>query len=444
MGNPDRMGALAPTATTVPASGPVPGPVAHSGPDSPPSLDVERLRKDFPALHQEVNGHPLVYLDNAATSQKPVQVLDAIRGYYEADNANVHRGIHELSRRATEAYEGARQRVARFLGVGDPAEVIWTRGTTEGINLVAASWGGANLGPGDEILLSEMEHHSNLVPWQLIARRTGAALRFLDVTDQGTLRLEQVDEILAGGRVRLAALTQVSNALGTLNPIREIADRVHAAGALLLVDGAQGAAHAPVDVHALGADFYAFSGHKLCGPTGIGVLWGRRELLEAMPPYMGGGEMISLVERDMSTWAPLPHTFEAGTPNIAGAIGMAAALDYLEGVGPAAILAHEQSLVAHALAQLRELPGIRLFGPEDASDRAGVVSFLLGDAHPHDISTILDAEGVAIRAGHHCTQLLMRRYGVAATARASFYLYNTREEVDRLVRSLETVRTLFA
>ncbi|TVP45175.1 MAG: cysteine desulfurase [Gemmatimonadales bacterium] len=407
-------------------------------------LDVDRLRGDFPALHQDVNGHPLVYLDNAATSQKPVQVLDAVRRYYEADNANVHRGIHELSRRATEAYEGARNRVAGFLGTDDPAEVIWTRGTTEGINLVAASWGGENLGPGDEILLSEMEHHSNLVPWQLVARRTGATLRYLDVSDEGTLNLDQMDEILSGGRVRLAALTHISNALGTINPIREIADRVHAAGALLLVDGAQGAAHGPVDVAALGADFYAFSGHKLCGPTGIGALWGRRELLEAMPPYMGGGEMISIVERDMSTWAPLPHTFEAGTPNISGAVGLAAALDYLEGVGPAAILAHEQALVAYALEQLRPMPGIRLFGPEDPGARAGVVSFLLGDAHPHDISTILDSSGVAIRAGHHCTQLLMRRYGVAATARASFYLYNTRDEVDRLVTSLETVRTIFA
>ncbi|CAN5633353.1 cysteine desulfurase [soil metagenome] len=407
-------------------------------------LDVERLRGDFPALHQEVNGHPLVYLDNAATSQKPVQVLDAVRRYYEADNANVHRGIHELSRRATEAYEGARKRVAQFLGTEDPAEVIWTRGTTEGINLVAASWGGENLGPGDEILLSEMEHHSNLVPWQLIARRTGAKLRYLDVSDEGTLSLDQVDQVLSEGRVRLAALTHISNALGTINPVREIADRVHAAGALLLVDGAQGAAHGPVDVAELGADFYAFSGHKLCGPTGIGALWGRRELLEAMPPYMGGGEMISIVERDMSTWAPLPHTFEAGTPNIAGAVGLAAALDYLEGVGPEAILAHEQSLVAYALERLSPMPGIRLFGPPDPAARAGVVSFLLGDAHPHDISTILDAEGVAIRAGHHCTQILMRRYGVAATARASFYLYNTRDEVDRLVESLETVRTIFA
>jgi len=406
-------------------------------------LDVETLRRDFPALHQEVNGHPLTYLDNAATSQKPQAVLDAIAAYYAEDNANVHRGAHELSRRATEAFEAARLRVARFLGTDDPGEVIWTRGTTEAINLVAASWGGANLGPGDEILLSEMEHHSNLVPWQMLAARTGARLRYLDVSDEGTLDLGQVDAILSEGRVKIAALTQVSNALGTINPIRAIADRVHAAGALLLVDGAQGAAHAPVDVHALGADFYAFSGHKLCGPTGIGALWGRRAILESMPPWMGGGEMINVVEREQSTWAALPHTFEAGTPNIAGAIGMAAALDYLDVVGREKILAHEQALTHYALSRLRELEGIRLFGPPNAAHRAGVVSFLIGDAHAHDISTVLDSQGIAIRAGHHCTQLLMRRYQVPATARASFYLYNTLEEVDRLVSALETVQRLF-
>lgn len=410
----------------------------------PTPLDVEAIRQDFPALHQAVHGHPLVYLDNAATSQKPQAVLDAIAAYYASDNANVHRGIHELSRRATEAFEAARLRVAQFLGVDDPGEVIWTRGTTEGLNLVAASWGGAHLGPGDEILLSDMEHHSNLVPWQLVAARTGAHLRYLDVSDDGELDLAQVDSILAEGRVRVASLTHVSNALGTINPIRAIADRLHAVGALLVVDGAQGAAHAPVDVHALGADFYAFSGHKLCGPTGIGALWGRRSLLEAMPPYMGGGEMIDVVTREGSTWAGLPHTFEAGTPNIAGALGMAAALDYLDAVGRDRILAHEQALTRYALDRLGGMEGIRLFGPPKAQARAGVVSFLIGDAHAHDISTILDAEGIAIRAGHHCTQLLMRRYGVAATARASFYLYNTMDEVDRLVSALETVQSIFA
>lgn len=405
-------------------------------------LAVEAIRADFPILSEEVNGAPLVYLDNAATSQKPRQVLDALTGYYRADNANVHRGIHELSRRATDAYEGARQRVARFLGTEDPAEVIWTRGTTEAINLVASSWGGTNVGEGDEILLSVMEHHSNLVPWQLLAARTGARLRYLELNDDGTLALEGLDTLLTE-RTKLVALTQVSNSLGTINPIPEIARRVHDAGALLLVDGAQGAAHAPVDVHQLGADFFAFSGHKLCGPTGIGALWARRELLEAMPPYQGGGEMISLVERDHSTWADLPHKFEAGTPNIAGAVGMAAALDYLDTVGHHRILRHEQALVAHAMARLSQVEGLRMFGPDDPTKRAGVVSFVMEEAHAHDIATILDQKGIAVRAGHHCTQLVMKRFGVPATARASFYLYNTRDEVDRLADALGSVKSIF-
>jgi len=406
-------------------------------------LDVERIRTDFPALAQEVHGHPLAYLDNAATSQKPRQVLEALQRYYAQDNANVHRGIHELSRRATEGYEGARARVARWIGASSPSEVIWTRGTTEGINLVAAAWGSANLGEGDEILLSEMEHHSNLVPWQLAAQRAGARLRYLELDDQGRLRLEELPGILAEGRVKIAALTHVSNSLGTINPIPEIARQLHEAGALLVVDGAQGAAHHPVDVQALGADFYAFSGHKMCGPTGIGVLWGRAELLDAMPPYQGGGEMIEFVERDHSTWADLPHKFEAGTPNIAGATAMTAAVDYLDALGADAVLKHEQALVAHALEALRELPGVRLYGPERPEERAGVVPFTLAAAHPHDISTILDHEGVAIRAGHHCAQLVMKRYGVSATARASFYFYNTHEEVDRLVAGIGTVRSIF-
>ncbi len=410
-------------------------------PDAP--LDVQALRRDFPALHQDVNGHPLAYLDNAATTQKPRAVLDALMGFYEADNANVHRGIHELSRRATEAYEGARDRVAEWIGApGGREELIWTRGTTESINLVAASWGGANLSEGDEIVLTEMEHHSNLVPWQLVAQRTGARLRYVELDDDGRLRLEQLPELL-NARTRLVAMTHVSNALGTINPVREVADLVREHGALLLVDGAQGAAHHPVDIGALGCDFYAFSGHKLMGPTGIGALWARKELLEAMPPYQGGGEMIRVVERDASTWAALPHKFEAGTPNIAGAVGMAAAVEYLDGVGPARVLRHEQSLVGYALERLAEFADIRIFGPSDPGERSGVVSFALDSAHPHDIATILDTEGVAIRAGHHCAQLVMRRYGVSATSRASFYLYNTREEVDRLVDGLGTVRTIF-
>ncbi len=418
-----------------------------STPAPPPApsqaLDAERLRRDFPALDQEVSGRPLAYLDNAATSQKPRRVLDALRNYYEHDNANVHRGLHELSRRATDAYEAARAVVARWIGASSAEEVVWTRGTTESINLVAASWGGANLKPGDEILVSEMEHHSNLVPWQLVAARTGARLRFLELDDQGRLNLDPLSEILGRGRVRITALGHVSNALGTINPIAEISRLVHEAGALLLVDGAQGAAHHGVDVGGLGADFYAFSGHKMCGPTGIGVLWARRELLEAMPPYQGGGEMIDLVERDHSTWAAVPHKFEAGTPDISGAIGLHAAVDYLEEVGSDSILAHEQSLVAYALERLGEVERVRLFGPSDPAERAGVVSFTVPEAHPHDVSTVLDSEGIAIRAGHHCAQLVMRRFGVAATARASFYLYNTTDEVDRLIRGLETVRSIF-
>jgi cysteine desulfurase / selenocysteine lyase len=407
------------------------------------TLDVEKLRRDFPILTEEVNGRPIAYLDNAATSQKPVQVLSALEEYYRQGNANVHRGMHELSRRATDAYEAARRRVADWIGAAAPAEVVWTRGTTEAINLVASSWGGANLGVGDEILLSEMEHHSNIVPWQLAAERTGARLRYLELDDEGRLRLEQLPRILEQGRVKIVALAQVSNALGTINPIPEIARQVHEAGALLLVDGAQGAAHHRADVEALGADFYAFSGHKMCGPTGIGVLWARAELLEAMPPYQGGGEMIDLVEKERSTWAAVPHKFEAGTPNIAGAVGMAAAVDYLEGVGLDRILRHEQELAAHALEALGQVDGLRLFGPPDVAHRAGVVSFTLDGIHPHDVAQVLDAEAVAVRAGHHCTQLVMRRYGVAATTRASFYLYNTREEVDRLVRGLDAVHALF-
>ncbi len=407
-----------------------------------PALDPYALRGDFPALHQEVNGHPLAYLDNAATTQKPEAVLEALLRYYREDNANVHRGIHELSRRATEAYEGSRARIAEWIGAEGPEEVVWTRGTTEAINLVAASWGGSNLSEGDEILLTEMEHHSNIVPWQLIAERTGARLRYVELDEEGRLRLDQLPELLTE-RTKLMAVSHVSNALGTINPVPEIARLVHERGALLLVDGAQGAAHHPVDVKALGCDFYAFSGHKLMGPTGIGALWGREELLDAMPPYQGGGEMIRVVKPDMSTWAALPHKFEAGTPNIAGAVAMRVAVDYLDRIGPEAVLEHEQSLVGYALERLREIPGIRLYGPPDPEERSGVVSFSLQDAHPHDVATILDTEGVAIRAGHHCAQLVMRRYQVSATTRASFYLYNTREEVDRLMDGLDAVQSIF-
>lgn len=398
-------------------------------------------RRDFPALRQEINGKPLVYLDNAASTQKPDAVIDAISRYYRRDHANVHRGIHELARRATEAYEGARERVARFLGAGDPAEVIWTRGTTEAINLVANAWGGTFLREGDEIVLSTQEHHSNLVPWQLVAARAGARLRFVEIDGEGRLRLEQLPELLSP-RTRMVALSHVSNALGTVNPVAEIAERVHAAGALLLVDGAQGAPHLPIDVAALGCDFYAVSGHKMCGPTGIGALWGRRALLERMEPYQGGGEMISVVERERSTWAAVPHKFEAGTPNVAGAVGMGAAADYLAGVGHDALAEHERTVLDYALDRLAPVDGIRLFGPP-ADERCGVVSFLLDHAHAHDISTILDAEGVAVRAGHHCAQLVMKHFGVPATTRASFYFYNDTEDVDRLVEGLDRVKAIF-
>lgn len=404
-------------------------------------MDLE-LKADFPALHQEVNGRPLVYLDSAATTQKPRSVIEAVERFYLRDNANVHRGIHELSNRATEAYEGARSTVAAFLGISDPAELIWTRGTTDAINLVASSWGGSTLRAGDEVVLTVMEHHSNLVPWQLMAQRTGATLRFVEMDDQQRLDLASLDAVL-GPRTRLVAVGHVSNALGTVNPIREIVERAHRVGARVLVDAAQSVPHLPIRVDALGCDFLAFSGHKMCGPTGIGGLWARRELLERMPPVQGGGDMIDTVELDRSTFAELPQRFEAGTPPISGAIGLAAAVDYLRAVGQERIVAHEKALLTYADAQLRTLPGVRVFGPADPAERAGVLSFTLGDIHPHDLATILDSEGVAIRAGHHCTQPLMRRLGVAATARASFYIYNTPADVDALVRGLHTARRIF-
>ncbi len=406
------------------------------------TLDVAALRREFPALGQEVNGKPLVYLDNAATSQKPRSVLAALADYYGHDNANVHRGIHELSRRATLAYEGARTKVARWINAPDPTEVVWTRGTTEAINLVACAWGLDSLREGDEILVTVMEHHSNLVPWQLLARRTGAKLRFIELDDQGRLVLDDLPSLL-GDRTRMVAFSHVSNALGTINPVKEITAAAHDAGALVLVDGAQGAVHRRVDVQDLGVDFYAFSGHKMCGPTGIGVLWARRDLLQSMEPYQGGGEMIEFVEREMSTWAEVPHKFEAGTPNIAGAIGMGAAVDFLSRLDGEAVATHERELMAYAMERVGAVPGIRIYGPEALDERAAVLSFTLGDAHPHDISTILDSDGIAVRAGHHCAQLVMKRYGLSATARASFYLYNTKEEVDRLVDGLEQVRGIF-
>ena len=400
------------------------------------------MRAQFPALAQEVGGHPLVYLDNAATSQKPQYVLDALTAYYEHDNANVHRGIHELSRRATVAFEDARVKLAKFIGAADSAELVWTRGTTEAINLVAGSWGLDTLGEGDEILLSSMEHHSNIIPWQLVARRTGARLRYIEMDEQGRLILDDLPELL-NDRTRMVAVSHISNALGTVNPIREIAEQAKQVGALVLVDGAQAVPHRRVDVLELGCDFYAFSGHKMCGPTGSGGLWARRPLLESMPPYQGGGEMIRMVAREESTWAEIPHKFEAGTPNIAGAIALGAAADFLDEVGFDAIAEHERDLLSYALERLDDLGGISVYGPTDLQERSGVISFTMGDAHPHDISTILDSKGIAIRAGHHCAQLVMQHFGISATARASFYLYNSTDDVDRLIEGLVSVQEIF-
>ncbi len=405
--------------------------------------DVARIREEFPILDQEVNGRALTYLDNAASTQKPTAVLSRVEAFYRTENANVHRGLHELSNRATDAYEQARQEVAGFFGIEDPSELIWTRGTTEGINLVASSLAADGLKKDDEIVLSVMEHHSNLVPWQIAARRTGARLKFFDIDEQGRLDLSAIDEVITE-RTRVVSIAQVSNALGTINPITTIASRAREVGAIMVVDGAQGAPHFEVSISTLGCDFYAFSGHKMCGPTGIGGLWGRRELLERLPPWMGGGDMIDNVELEESTWAPPPMKFEAGTPNIAGAVGLGAAARFLKSVGMSSIGAHERDLSGYAIERLVEVPGVTVFGPSDPGERSGVVSFVVDEVHPHDLATILDAEGVAIRAGHHCAQPLMRRLGVSATARASFYLYNTRAEVDTLIRGVNRARSIFA
>jgi cysteine desulfurase/selenocysteine lyase len=400
------------------------------------------VRRDFPLLQRSVDGKPLVYLDSAATSQKPRVVLEALQRYYEEYNANVHRGLYRIAERATLAYEEARAKVAAFIGA-PPEELIFTRGTTEAINLVAYSYGDAFVRPGDEILVTEMEHHSNLVPWQLLAQRRGARLRFVRVRpEDGTLDLDSLDRCLTE-RTRVVAVTHQSNVVGTINPVRDIAERAHAVGAVVLVDGAQSVPHMPVRVQDLGCDFLAFSGHKMCGPTGIGALWGRRELLEAMPPFHGGGEMIERVELETSTYKDPPHRFEAGTPNIADAIALGVAVDYLQAVGMDAVRAHEKALVRYALAQLAEVKGLRLYGPRDPELRGGAVAFSLEGVHPHDVAQVLDGEGVCVRAGHHCAQPLHRALGVAATARASVYLYNTPEDIDALVRGLERVRAFF-
>jgi cysteine desulfurase/selenocysteine lyase len=405
-----------------------------------PAVNWQSIREEFPILEQQVHGHPLIYFDNAASSQKPRAVLDALRHYYEHDNANVHRGLHLLSTRATEAYEAARAKVARFLNARNEDEIIFTRGTTEGINLVANTWGVKFLREGDVILLTEMEHHSNLVPWQMLAERTGARLRFVPVQEDGTLELGALDRVLTP-EVKLFAFTHVSNSLGTINPVVDLCNAARSVGAVSLVDAAQSGGHLPLDVQALGCDFLAISGHKMCAPTGIGALYGRAELLEAMPPWHGGGEMILSVTFERSTFKRSPAKFEAGTPNIAGAIGLGAAVDYLENIGRPAIFEHDSKLAEYAQARLEELPGVRVFGP---SERAGLVSFLMDSAHPHDLTTYADQFGLALRGGHHCNQPLMRKFGVPGTARASFYFYNTTEEVDRMIGILESALRFFS
>lgn len=404
-------------------------------------MDWKALREDFPILEQQVHGHPLIYFDNAATTQKPRAVVDALRSYYEHDNANVHRGLHELSSRATEAYEGARARVAQYLGATSADEIVFTRGTTESINLVAQAWGGKFLRADDVILLTEMEHHSNLVPWQLLAERTGARLRFVPVRDDGTLALEQLEQLLTP-EVKLFAFTHVSNSLGTINPAAELCRQAREIGAVTLIDAAQSAGHLPIDVRELGCDFLAISGHKMCAPTGSGALYGRAEMLEAMPPWHGGGEMIVSVTLEKSSFKKAPHRFEAGTPNIAGAIGLAAAIDYIERIGRSAIFEHDAQLTSYAIERFAELPGVRILGP--AGERGAIVGFVMAAAHPHDLTTFADQRGLALRGGHHCNQPLMRRFGLPGTTRASFYFYNTKEEIDRMIGILHDAARFFA
>jgi cysteine desulfurase/selenocysteine lyase len=414
---------------------------ALANPQAPPALDVERLRRDFPILGQRVRNKPLVYLDNGATTQKPQSVIDALAAYYAAENANIHRGVHYLSQQATFAYERTRGRIRRFLNAADNSEIVFVRGTTEGINLVAQSFVRPRLREGDEILVTHMEHHSNIVPWQMVCEERGARLHVVPVDEAGELILEEYEQLLTP-RTRLVALTHASNVLGTVNPVAQIVALAHQQGVPVLVDGAQGIPHLPVDVRALGCDFYVFSGHKLFGPTGVGVLYGRKELLEAMPPYQGGGSMIQKVSFEGTTYADLPNRFEAGTPHIAGAIGLEAAIDYLNAAVPERLAAYEAELLDYATQALSGIKGLRLFGT--AREKVAVLSFAMEAAHPHDIGTVLDSEGIAIRAGHHCAQPLMQRYGVPAMARASLAFYNTRAELDTLAAALRKVNEVFA
>jgi cysteine desulfurase / selenocysteine lyase len=417
------------------------------------TFDAARIRKDFPILDRQVRGgQPLIYLDSANTSQKPRQVLEAMDEFYERHNANIHRASHQLGEEATEAYEGARIKVGEFIGARDEAEIVFTKNISEAINLVAYSMSNAtagggparlSLGPGDEIVITEMEHHSNIVPWQLLCRRTGATLRWFGVTPDGRLDVSDIDDLITA-RTKLVALAHQSNVLGTINPVRAIADAAHAAGALVLLDGAQAVPNMPVDVAATGADFYGFTGHKVCGPTGIGVLWTRRELLEEMPPFLGGGEMIESVWMDRTTFAPPPHKFEAGTMPIAQAVGLGAAIDYLSEVGLDAVRAHELGLIEHTLDVLGQVDGLRILGPTESADRGGAISFTVEGVHPHDVSQVLDDLGIAVRAGHHCAWPLHRAFGVRASTRASFYLYNTREEADALAHGIRQAQRFFA
>jgi len=403
-------------------------------------MNVAEVRKDFPILERKVHGKPLVYLDNAATTQKPRQVIAALQEYYESYNANVHRAIHALGEEATAKYEESRAKVARFINAPSERCVVWVKNTSEAINLVAYAWARRSLRPGDEIVISPMEHHSNLIPWQAVARETGAHLRYFPMTEDGRIEMERLDDTLTK-RTKIVSITHASNVLGTINPVAEIAKAAHAVGSLVLVDGAQSVPHMPVDVQALDCDFFAFSAHKMCGPMGIGVLYGKPEILEAMEPFLYGGEMINTVTYEEATWHEIPWKFEAGTPNVSGAIGMAAAIDYLQSIGMEKIRAHEEELVRYALDVFDGLDDVTIYGPRDV--RTGLIAFNYADVHPHDLSTALDLEGIAIRAGHHCAQPLMRRLDVPATARASFYFYNTKEEIDVLARALEKTKEFF-
>ena len=415
---------------------------AHGPAGAGGGYDLDRIRRDFPVLKREIHGHPLVYLDNAATSQKPVQVMAAITRFYRDSNANIHRGVHTLSVEATAQYEAVREQVRAFVGAPSAAGVVFTRNATESINLVAHAWGRAFLGPGDEIAITELEHHSNIVPWQMLRDERGVALRHVPMRGDGSLDLDTAREAI-GPRTRLLAVSLMSNALGTILPVAELAAMARERGALVLVDGAQAVPHMPVDVGALGADFLAFSAHKMLGPTGVGVLWAREELLEAMPPFLGGGDMISSVTLERSEWNEVPHKFEAGTPDVGGVVGFGAALDYLTALGMERVRAHERELTAHALDRLAGAPGVTLHGPPGPEGRGGVVSFSLEGVHPHDVGQVLDGRGIAIRAGHHCAQPVMQRLGVPATARASFYVYNTADEADALADGVREAAAYF-